>query len=426
MKKIVKLVAFWSFVLLCAHTPLKAQNQLPILPLEEQVSWNEKKVHQDILCAYFKDVHNILDPMVGHWYAEKDNYLYDFWITEQEYIEIPQGRYDRLIVQYEVYEKGRKILFSTLPIALSEDPNIPVGFLYYLERNEYSIFYFGEDDGQEGFWWLSLGTKPQTLKLIYRFEPDWSGDPKKPQLFPMSPDYLVLTRVNPNPAIAERLLSMDNISALEIEKVKKLIQISRMISKKSRTFTIGDLTTEVKFLSAKGRPVLNREEVENNNYYSIQFATNKGISPITIQFYNHPTIVYESVVPIYLQALCHSLLIEKIRTFNDDSSESFLNSPSIQDFGQVLDYYAQHTKQAPLALADQYVREMGDVIALFGDDLDNVAPILWWGIRNSTSFSELPLMEQVKIDDTLSTLGYIIRDNVRRPMDPNLDTQELK
>lgn len=92
----------------------------------------------------------------------------------------------------------------------------------------------------------------------------------------------------------------------------------------------------------------------------------------------------------------------------------------------VLDYYAQHTKQAPSALADQYVREMGDVIAFFGDDLDDVAPILWWGIRNSASFSELPLMEQARIDDILSTLGYIIRDNIRRPMDPNLDTQELK
>lgn len=427
MKKTVKLATFWSFVLLCVYTPLKAQNQLPILPLEEQVSWNEKKVHQDILYAYFKDVNNILETMVGHWYAEKDNYLYDFWITKKEYVEIPQGRYDRLIVQYEVYEKGRKILFSTLPITLQKSPYIPKGFLYYPDKKEYSVFYFGGSKGQEGFWWLSLGTKPQTLKLVYRDDADLHGfDPKTPQLFPMSPDYLVLTRINPNPAIAERLLSMDNISALGVEKVKKLIQISRMISKESRTFTIGDLTTEVKFLSAKGRPVLKKDEIEQNNYYSIRFAADKEITPITIQFYNHPTIVYESVVPIYLQALCHSLLIEKIKNLNNDSSVSFLKSPSSQDFGLVLDYYAQHTKQAPSALADQYVREMGDVIALFGDDLDDVAPILWWGIRNSASFSELPLMEQVKIDDTLSTLGYIIRENMRRPMEPNPNPDDLK
>lgn len=89
-----------------------------------------------------------------------------------------------------------------------------------------------------------------------------------------------------------------------------------MISKKSLTFTIGDLTTEVKFLSAKGRPVLNKKEVERHNYYSIRFTADKEITPITIQFYNHPTIVYESVVPIYLQALCHSLLIEKIKNLN--------------------------------------------------------------------------------------------------------------
>lgn len=431
MKKIIKLVAFWSFVLLCAHTPLRAQEQLPIIPLEDHVPWRKEEIHQDIEYAYFKDVHNILDPMVGHWYAEKGNYLYDFWITKQEYVEIPQGRHDNLIIQYEVYEKGKKILFSTLPITLRNHPRIPEGFAYYPDRKEYSVFYFGGSKGQEGFWWLSPGAKPQTLKLVYRDDAYLHGfDPKTPQLFPMSPDYLVLTRINPNPAIAERLLSMDNISALGVEKVKKLIQISRMVSKESRTFTIGDLTTEVKFLSAHGRPVLNREEVENNNYYSIQFATNKGISPITIQFYNHPTIVYESVVPIYLQALCHSLLIEKIRTFNDDSSESFLNSPSIQDFGQVLDYYAQQTKLVPSLLAKQYVHEMENVIALFGgcalSSSKAVSTVLWWGIRNSASFSELPLMEQARIDDILSTLGYIIRDNVRRPMDPNLDTQELK
>lgn len=425
MKKIVKLVAFWSFVLLGFYTPLKAQ-ELPIIPLEDQVQWRQTKFRQDIKYAYFKDVHNILDPMVGHWYAEKGNYLYDFWITKQEFTDMAYGKMDRLIVQYGVYEKGKKILFSTLPITLQKSPRLPKGFLYYPDRKEYSVFYFGGSKGQEGFWWLSLGTKPQTLKLIYRFEPDWSGDPKKPQLFPMSPDYLVLTRINPNPAIAERLLSMDNISALGVEKVKKLIQISRMISKESRTFTIGDLTTEVKFLSAKGRPVLKKDEIEQNNYYSIRFAADKEITPITIQFYNHPTIVYESVVPIYLQALCHSLLIEKIKNLNNDSSVSFLKSPSSQDFGLVLDYYAQHTKQAPSALADQYVREMGDVIALFGDDLDDVAPILWWGIRNSASFSELPLMEQARIDDTLSTLGYIIRENMRRPMEPNPNPDDLK
>lgn len=425
MKKSVKLFAFWSFVLLFAYTPLKAQEQLPIIPLEDHIPWRKHEVHQDIKYAYFKDVHNILGPMVGHWSAEKGNYLYDFWITKQEYVEIPQGRHDNLIIQYEVYEKG-KILFSTLPITLQKRPRIPKGFRYYPDRKEYSVFYFG-GKGQEGLWWLSPGAKPQTLKLVYRDDAYLHGfDPKTPQLFPMFPDYLVLTRINPNPAIAERLLSMDNISALGVEKVKKLIQISRMISKKSRTFTIGDLTTEVKFLSAKGRPVLNKEEVERHNYYSIRFTADKEITPISIQFYNHPTIVYESVVPIYLQALCHSLLIEKIKNLNNDSSVSFLKSPSSQDFGLVLDYYAQHTKQAPSALADQYVREMGDVIAFFGDDLDDVAPILWWGIRNSASFSELPLMEQARIDDILSTLGYIIRDNIRRPMDPNLDTQELK
>lgn len=279
MKKIIKLVAFWSFALLCAHTPLRAQEQLPIIPLEDHVPWRKHEVYRDIKYAYFKDVHNILDPMVGHWSAEKGNYLYDFWITKQEYVEIPQGRHDNLIVQYGVYEKGKKILFSTLPITLQKRPRIPKGFRYY---------------------------------------------------------------------------------------------------------------------------------------------------PITIQFYNHPTIVYESVVPIYLQALCHSLLIEKIKNLNNDSSVSFLKSPSSQDFGLVLDYYAQHTKQAPSALADQYVREMGDVIALFGDDLDDVAPILWWGIRNSASFSELPLMEQARIDDILSTLGYIIRENMRRPMEPNPNPDDLK
>ncbi len=389
--------------LFCVYTPcLRAQQTGEIIaPIEDFRELRSAPLPSGYTIRYFKDVHGVFAPFLGHWRSHRGSQRYDLWILKRERCRFETGVVrDELYAHYEVVDTvlNRPIATSMYLEDLLDGllfifPGEGVsGLGYHMSEGNafYRFLYRGRRDGERGIWKLTYSGDPQSLEFSYGLMQDFMHtfryvDPSIPQTFPIRPEVMTLHLVSrEQPEFAELGIRDHKESPIGWDYKRTLCDVirnSRMTWRGARVFPL-HLPSIVSMGVFRGDAM----SIAHSPYEIQRDSTGVYIRLAESLPSDGPYSLMDRH-QAYMHLLSQLYMLDQLTThyINQPEVKSALNSwhhIGPKDLPRMLDVYARAQGKNPVDVADAYVSELSHLYMCESDIADQLslsnAEIRFW------------------------------------------------
>ncbi len=401
------------------HTPClyAQQGGETIAPIEDFRELRNKPLPSGYTVRYFKDIHGVFAPFLGHWRSHRGNQRYDLWILKQERCRFESDIIrDELYAHYEVVDTvlNRPIatsmylenlaegLFFSFPDGDGEEGVSGLSYLMFEGKSRYEFLYRGRKKGERGIWKLTYSGDPQSLEFSYGLMQEFMHtfryvDPSIPQTFPLRPELMTFRLVSrEQPQFAEIAIREDQGSPIKWNYKPALCDVirnSRMTWREDRVFPL-HLPAVVSMGVFRGDAMSLADSP-----YEIQSSRSGYEIRLSSSLLSEGSYRWMDRHQAHMHLLSQLYMLGQLRSKYSSQPEvkSALSSwyhIGPKDLPRMLDVYARAQGKRPIDVARGYVAELSHLYRRTSEGADEmssrlVEALFWRALRGGEAWQFL-------------------------------------
>ncbi len=401
------------------HTPrlYAQQGRETVAPIEDFEELSDEPLPSGYTARYFKDIHGVFAPFLGHWRSHRGSQRYDLWILKQERVEFDEEVIrDELYIHYEVVDTvlNRPIatsmylenlaegLFFSFPDGDGEEGVSGLGYDTFGGKSRYEFLYQGRRDGERGIWKLTYSGDPQSLEFSYGLMQEFMHtfdyvDPSIPQTFPLRPELMTFRLVSrEQPQFAEIAIREDQGSPIKWNYKPALCDVirnSRMTWREDRVFPL-HLPAVVSMGVFRGDAMSLADSP-----YEIQSSRSGYEIRLSSSLLSEGSYRWMDRHQAHMHLLSQLYMLGQLRSKYSSQPEvkSALSSwyhIGPKDLPRMLDVYARAQGKRPIDVARGYVAELSHLYRRTSEGADEmssrlVEALFWRALRGGEAWQFL-------------------------------------
>lgn len=407
------------------HTPrlYAQQGRETIAPIEDFRELRNKPLPSGYTVRYFKDIHGVFAPFLGHWRSHRGSHRYDLWILKQERDRFESDVIrDELYAHYEVVDTvlNRPIatsmylenlaegLFFIFPDGIGKEGVVGLGYNTFEGSARYEFLYKGRKKGERGIWKLTYSGDPQRLEFSYGLMQEFMHtfryvDPSIPQTFPLRPEVMTFHLISrEQPQFAEIAIREDQGSPINWNYKPSLCDVIR----NSRMTWRGDRVFPLHHPAVVSLGVFRGDAMSlTDSPYEIESSRSGYAIRLSSSLSSLGSYRWLDRHQAHMHLLGQLYMLGQLRTQYSSHPEvkSALSSwyhIGLKDLPRMLDVYARAQGKRPLDVARGYVAELSHLYRSTSEGADEmssrlVEALLWRALRGGEAWQSLSPEERV-------------------------------